>query len=284
MGGIEVDLRGRTSLAGLWACGEVASTGTHGANRLASNSLLEALVFGARVAADLRRRIAPLPGARPQDLERLRVAGGAIGVAGILPPAAAGPEGPARTAADGAGDGRAPEAGSETAAPAGAGGAPPAVGAGAGTGASRPAAAPETVERVGSTLRRLMWERVGLVRDGAGLAAAAAALARLAGRLPPPDGRTAVETANLLTVGRLVTAAAAVRRESRGAHWRDDHPAEDPAWRRRLHAVLRGDGAVEVSPGPLLAVPETPVARRARAGRRSPPAGRRAVAGAGAAR
>jgi L-aspartate oxidase len=54
MGGVAVDLEGRTSLAGLWACGEVASTGVHGANRLASNSLLEAMVFGARVATDLR--------------------------------------------------------------------------------------------------------------------------------------------------------------------------------------------------------------------------------------
>ncbi len=53
MGGIATDARGRTSLAGLWAVGEVASTGLHGANRLASNSLLEAVVFGARVATDI---------------------------------------------------------------------------------------------------------------------------------------------------------------------------------------------------------------------------------------
>ena len=50
MGGVAVDEWGRASLDGLWACGEVAATGVHGANRLASNSLLEALVFGARVA------------------------------------------------------------------------------------------------------------------------------------------------------------------------------------------------------------------------------------------
>lgn len=53
MAGIAVDASGRSTLPGLWACGEVASTGVHGANRLASNSLLEALVFGARVADDL---------------------------------------------------------------------------------------------------------------------------------------------------------------------------------------------------------------------------------------
>jgi L-aspartate oxidase len=53
MGGVWTDARGRTSLDGLWAIGEVASTGVHGANRLASNSLLEAIVFGARVAADI---------------------------------------------------------------------------------------------------------------------------------------------------------------------------------------------------------------------------------------
>lgn len=60
MGGIKVDERGRTSLEGLWACGEVSSTGAHGANRLASNSLLEAVVFGARIAEDIDGRELPL--------------------------------------------------------------------------------------------------------------------------------------------------------------------------------------------------------------------------------
>jgi L-aspartate oxidase len=54
MGGLLSDASGRTTLDGLWACGEVASTGAHGANRLASNSLLEAVVFAARVAADIK--------------------------------------------------------------------------------------------------------------------------------------------------------------------------------------------------------------------------------------
>ncbi|MEQ8840887.1 MAG: L-aspartate oxidase [Acidimicrobiales bacterium] len=54
MGGIATDDDGRSSLPGLFACGEAASTGLHGANRLASNSLLEGLVFGARVAEQMR--------------------------------------------------------------------------------------------------------------------------------------------------------------------------------------------------------------------------------------
>ncbi|HVU20127.1 MAG TPA: L-aspartate oxidase [Rhizomicrobium sp.] len=58
MGGIASDAQGRSTLEGLWAVGECASTGLHGANRLASNSLLEGLVFGARAADDIRANVA----------------------------------------------------------------------------------------------------------------------------------------------------------------------------------------------------------------------------------
>ena len=64
MGGVVTDAQGRTNVKGLWACGEVACTGLHGANRLASNSLLEAASFGHRVAEDIKNTAARKPKAR----------------------------------------------------------------------------------------------------------------------------------------------------------------------------------------------------------------------------
>ncbi len=83
MGGVAVDAHGRTSLYGLWAGGEVSSTGAHGANRLASNSLLEAVVYAGRIAEDILGHVfptashhaaAPVPpnGQRTGDEMRLR--------------------------------------------------------------------------------------------------------------------------------------------------------------------------------------------------------------------
>lgn len=80
MGGIDADPSGRTSVAGLWAVGECSSTGVHGANRLASNSLLEGLVFGARVAVDVGRNLFEpdgAPGAPKESLD-LPLVGGPV--------------------------------------------------------------------------------------------------------------------------------------------------------------------------------------------------------------
>ncbi|HET7814365.1 MAG TPA: L-aspartate oxidase [Candidatus Baltobacteraceae bacterium] len=72
MGGIAVDEWGRSTLAGLWACGETSATGVHGANRLASNSLLEALVYGSRVASDVAGHLSTAVHAPPPREMRVR--------------------------------------------------------------------------------------------------------------------------------------------------------------------------------------------------------------------
>jgi L-aspartate oxidase len=79
MGGIAVDEWGRSTLPGLWACGETSATGVHGANRLASNSLLEALVYGTRVATDIANAPKPPPAQPPA--EHVPVAGVGAGEA-----------------------------------------------------------------------------------------------------------------------------------------------------------------------------------------------------------
>ncbi len=171
MAGIAVDLQGRSSLPGLWACGEVTATGVHGANRLASNSLLEALVFGARVADDL---------------------GGQAGLEAA--PRVPSEEVVWRETQDRGEVGDA--------------------------------------ERARAEIRRIMWQHVGLERHSRGLEKALARLDRVAA--PRPDSTRAGETRNLLTLGRLVAAAALARRESRGAHYRTDYPESRPGWARRL--------------------------------------------------
>jgi L-aspartate oxidase len=252
MGGVEVDAAGRTSLPGLWACGEVASTGAHGANRLASNSLLEALVFGARVAEDLRK-------ARPRGTPLARVAseGSPRHPEGSEPEGTESDPGPAFSLpGEGVpppGRGRVGEGGGQ-------------VGAGPLNESDRVGAAAGPAAYAGDpdlelTVRRLMWERVGLVRDAVGLTAAVADLDRLASGNPgaPREDTEPTEAANLLLAGRLVARAALARRESRGGHYRSDFPQTDPAWRRRLALTLEPGGEIrleseEIEPAALAAV------------------------------
>ncbi len=215
MGGVATDERGRSSLPGLWACGEVASTGVHGANRLASNSLLEALVFGARVAEDLAPRIAAVPGASATALGRLEVGGAAV----------------RRAAGQRASE--APREGELLAA------------------ARRLRA---DLRRLAWARIGLVRAADGLRRAGVEMDRIEARLGRLLGAAGAGAGagtplRSLLESRNLLAAGRLIAAAAAARPESRGAHHREDFPREDPAWRRRLGVVVGPEGAVAVEAG-----------------------------------
>jgi L-aspartate oxidase len=170
MGGILTDAQGRSTVDGLWACGEVASTGAHGANRLASNSLLEAVVFGARVARDIAGTVssANLKAIRPNEAEAPHAG----------------------------------EAGSEN-------------------------------TRAEQMLRRTMAAEVAVIRDEKSLTAALQVIGVLE-RETKGDRRLA----NMLTTAKLITAAALVRKESRGAHFRSDYPVPDARLARRSFLTL----------------------------------------------
>lgn len=184
VGGVLADMSGRTTLPGLFAIGECAATGAHGANRLASNGLLEAAVLASGAARALAEDADAWPDAP------------------FAPIAPVAPPSPSRRVDPGA----------------------------------------------RAALQRAMWDGVGVERDAGGLSAAAAALAAI------PEG-TDPETDNLLLVARLTAAAAALRTESRGSHFRGDHPAPDPRQARRIAWV----GGL-----PVVLVPTT-TARRDRA-------------------
>jgi L-aspartate oxidase len=170
VGGVATDLDGRTSVSGLWAAGETACTGVHGANRMAGNSLLQSCVFAHRaaasVAATLRtpRRPAPPRDAAPPPL----------------------------TAAD----------------------------------------APRDLDALRADLRRAMTADAGAIRTGEGLEKLLESIEAIAAALPaePIASRAGLELANGVAVGRLIAGSALRRNESRGVHWRDDHPAADPQW------------------------------------------------------
>jgi L-aspartate oxidase len=165
IGGIATDVNGRSSLPGLWACGETAATHVHGANRLASNSLLEALVFGSRVVRSIRSSWGSLRGSvrfsRESHVDWIEE---------------------------------------------------------------------EDSPEVRARIRTLMWERVGLIRDAAGLTRTLEELSELDLEYSLSIG----ELRNMITVARLVTKAALARRESRGVHYRTDFPDSDPSWQRHL--------------------------------------------------
>ncbi len=186
MGGIRTDLGGRTSLAGLYAAGEAACTGVHGANRLASNSLLEGLVFGSRAAQSM------LADAHP-----------------LTPDSAIGSDlAPKRLSASEA----------------------------------------ERVETLIASLQANMWANAGLLREEFSLrkglvaqAACEAALNDIAA-----SGRTSrrlAEAQALSRVAHAILTSALARTESRGAHFRSDHPHRDDA-NFRKHSVFGPDGDV----------------------------------------
>jgi L-aspartate oxidase len=88
-------------------------------------------------------------------------------------------------------------------------------------------------------LQELMWQKASIVRDGRGLNEAARTLSAWERLATAPVDRPAAELANLILAGRLVTEAALLRQESRGAHYRTDFPHPSENWRR--HLVFRKD-------------------------------------------
>src|SRR3546814_474474 len=161
MGGVRTNTWGETTLRGLFAVGETACTGVHGANRLASNSLLETVVFAHRAVERLLNPPDPVP-----------------------PPEALTPDAVHLLAPEPDG------------------------------------AAPHTDD-----VKELMWREVGIVRTEAGLLDAARRLRRWASAVPDPTDRAGYELRSIVTCARLATEAALMREESRGAHFRTDHPA-----------------------------------------------------------
>lgn len=185
MGGVKAGIDGRTALPGLLVAGEVACNGVHGANRLASNSLLEGLVFGYRAA----QAAASLPGGSGRAFRRGLVA----------------------------------------------------------RGGTEPAGALEDGEKLRNSLRRLMWNKVGLVRTGESLVQALAWLSKwdrqMQGTL---HTRADLEVKNMIQVARGVTEAALWRENSLGAHYREDFPTcKNSAW--NMHSQVRRPPADEDS-------------------------------------
>ena len=176
MGGVKVNNWGETNIPGLFAAGETACTGVHGANRLASNSLLESVVFSKRIVQ--RTEVA----APPRHCEERNDKA----ISYCLP-------------------------GREV----------------------LPKAPPLNLPNPQS----LMWDKVGIIRSGKSLEEAANILATWESILSQPSDRPSYELNNSVLCARLVTEAALLRKESRGAHFRTDFPQTSPEWQR--HIVFR---------------------------------------------
>ncbi|SDN44498.1 L-aspartate oxidase [Streptomyces wuyuanensis] len=218
-GGVRTDLHGRTTVPGLYACGEVACTGVHGANRLASNSLLEGLVFAERIA---------------RTVAETHAAGAAADSVRPAGPAAVADARPAgRTGAPAEGGSRGP--------------------------------VPLLVPEARREIQRIMTNGAGVLRSAASLDEAAEALEALHlsalhdaeefDKAAEP-GVESWEATNLLLVARVLVAAAHERTETRGCHWREDHPGRDDAgWRRHIVVRLTPDRRLVVRRTPSEAFP-----------------------------
>ena len=211
-GGVLTDLWGATALPGLWAAGEVACTGVHGANRLASNSLLEGMVFGARLA------------------ETILDGGEGPTPTGVLAPVLEGRDEPV--------DAPVPESAGQD----------PATVDGLDT--LDPSSGSGDVGKARDLLQRAMTDGAGVVRSAASLARAGRMVAAVSAvQAPTPADRAAGELANLVTAARSVLASASLRTETRGAHARSDFPETSAAWRCRIVHGPDGGTALAAATG-----------------------------------
>ena len=226
MGGVRTDLSARTTVPGLYAAGEVACTGVQGANRLASNSLLEGLVFGRRAVEDFLSG-APAwgsPGGTPPR---------AVSAAAGLP----------LTHASGAPSGDRPHV-TVPAALEGAVDRPGALAGGWPSSFGGSEGAREPFSR--GALRSLMTSHAGVLRSGELLLKAGRTLESWAAVVLPDlesaADPVACEDRNLLLAARLLVAAALDRRDSLGAHYRSDEPVHaEPSRPSRPKASLLHD-------------------------------------------
>jgi L-aspartate oxidase len=194
MGGVKTDLWGLTTLPGLYAAGETAATGVHGANRLASNSLLEGLVFGARAGVTMAQAFPATTRARAAAASPGHESGGSAQNPG---PRAKHPA-----------NHPLPEKRSEHST----------------TNAGAHSAAPDPVASALEQICTIMWKDAGILRNDRDLALAIEQLGTLAVERPEQPSRRACELHNLWTLAQLITRSALAREESRGSHYRSDFP------------------------------------------------------------